>query len=719
MIIGVKATRSGPDSTPPAERYAHTNDKRKSRTPYAFALFLVGVGLYLKSIFPSYARQEGGFPPSDEDETGRARPPLDPMQQAAIDEDIQTGSTTSDETPIGSGTRLVDLQPPAKFILVDSPEVGRFLPPESPLVWSDNPGIARGGRAANDNSGGGGSNEGNGGAPPGKPGDGGEAGRPGDSGEPEGPEGPGEGQTPEGSGEGQAPVGPGGNEEPGDGTHGPCDNGDCQPVDPGNEPDCGCEGGPKPPPPPPVEEENPDDAACGCGKGGPSAGGNRAPRVSGPVQLSDVTGCAVLIFGLDDLLRYATDPDGGALTIQNLTTSSGTLEQWGDDWRYTAEPQFTGQVTLAYEISDGALSIQQFAYFSVVDRGFIAGTDQDDVLIGSQCADDIEGGAGDDHIEGLAGDDVISGGAGNDIIWGGDGNDVIFGGPGDDIIHGGAGDDQLWGGSGNDRIYGEAGRDIIFGEEGDDFLSGGGGDDIIFGGPGNDIIHGDAGDDVLYGGDGDDIIFGGDGDDVIHDGQGSDKVFGGDGDDHVIAALDQADDIYDGGEGHDTLDYSAATQKLLIDLVDGTARGVEIGNDSISGFEVVLGGSGNDHFIAGGASVTLAGGEGENIFEFIAPPTAVPVSEPLRYEILDFTVGDRIRMSKYDLFEKITDAVEDVFDKIYGMEVGDDDLQIRYRHEYEDMMERTVIEVVLNDSDAYDTSIVLSGHRMLVISETA
>jgi hypothetical protein len=103
----------------------------------------------------------------------------------------------------------------------------------------------------------------------------------------------------------------------------------------------------------------------------------------------------------------------------------------------------------------------------------------------------------------------------------------------------------------------------------------------------------------------------------------------------VIAALDADDDFYDGGTGCDTLDYSATTQGVTVDLACGTASGVEIGEDTISGFETVVGGSGDDHFVVSDAPMVLAGGGGENIFEF-APAKTTLGSGSIMHEILDF-----------------------------------------------------------------------------------
>lgn len=68
-------------------------------------------------------------------------------------------------------------------------------------------------------------------------------------------------------------------------------------------------------------------------------------------------------------------------------------------------------------------------------------TVQDDILLG----DDY-----DNEINGLAGNDYIRGGVGNDRLFGDAGNDSLIGNAGDDILNGGAGNDILTGGAGRD-----------------------------------------------------------------------------------------------------------------------------------------------------------------------------------------------------------------------------------------------------------------------------
>ncbi|WP_417509146.1 calcium-binding protein [Methylophaga sp.] len=183
------------------------------------------------------------------------------------------------------------------------------------------------------------------------------------------------------------------------------------------------------------------------------------------------------------------------------------------------------------------------------------GTTGDDLIVGNDLANTIDGAAGDDVIFGEAGDDILIGGAGNDVLLGGDGNDILFTGTIDGSSNNG--DNILSGGKGDDTIYTGTGDDLIFGGSGNDLINAAGGDNIIYGGSGNDNITAGNGDDIIYGGAGDDDIYGGDGDDILAGGEGSDYIEGqgsSAGDETVTGNLFfvSSDDVLTGGEGNDT-----------------------------------------------------------------------------------------------------------------------------------------------------------------------
>ncbi len=633
MIIDVKATKQAPVEPDPSERYVLKGADRKSRTPFALALVLAGLVLYLRSFFESSARpaetakeedrraeEEGEAPPTDAD------PPQDLV--LPVDHELSSPDSYPQESDLPIDERfLKDIARPESLqagITFDIDVKG----------WVGAKSFGFGSLAANDNAFPGsffhapatGSNPVGGGSRPDIP-DGGSAGA--------------------------------GDEEPG--TDAPGEKGETERI-------------------------------------------NRAPRVTGPVYLLDVTGCALLAIALSDLLRNAHDPDGDALSIRNLTISHGTLVPADGYWLFQGGPRLEGRVTLSYEITDGDFFVEQVAYFDVRRNG-IEGSEGDDVMLGTSCGDDIAAGGGDDNIDARGGDDVVAGGDGDDHIVAGDGDDIVLAGHGEDIVFGGAGNDTISGGAGDDRLYGDAGNDTLFGDAGDDMLFGGAGADILDGGTGNDRLEG------------------GEGNDLLIDGLGRDRNFGNAGDDRVVAASDGDDDVHDGGDGHDTIDYSRSSSGVTIDLDEGFASGLEIGNDAIASFEAVVGGSGDDHITASTRHAnTLTGGEGDDVFRFLPPALPAEGAGPpaaANHIILDFTVGDRIHMSKYDIFERVLDRHEDQFEAIYGDGFEEDDVAIRYRHDRIDELSRTVIEADFNRDGIWETTVTIDGARMLVVIEHA
>jgi serralysin len=218
-----------------------------------------------------------------------------------------------------------------------------------------------------------------------------------------------------------------------------------------------------------------------------------------------------------------------------------------------------------------------------------------------------------------------------------------------DEIRAGAGNDEAFGGAGSDKLWGEAGNDKLFAGSGNDF---------VWGGAGNDVIHGGSGDDALYGEDGDDTIEGSSGNDRIWDGAGADKVNGGSGRDTVWVGA--GNDYYNGGSGYDILDFSGARKSLALDMSKKSAVS-DLGNDTLEGFEQVIGtrfndvmrgskeanvlhgGDGDDWFRGLGGADSFTGGKGKDIFAF-SPKDVWLEGQFLGMDrITDFTVGeDRI-----------------------------------------------------------------------------
>lgn len=250
----------------------------------------------------------------------------------------------------------------------------------------------------------------------------------------------------------------------------------------------------------------------------------------------------------------ATDADGDPLTFSlALLPSNGNVVVEPDgNFTFTPDPDFNGEDSFTFSVSDGALTDFETATITVfpVDDPDVPSPGNDD-LIGTGGNDAINALAGDDTLTGLGGDDSLTGGLGNDIALGGDGADVLRGGGGDDTLRGNAGDDDIVGGAGDDDVLagdgdddinGNGGADILRGNAGADDIRAGGGADQVLGGSGADIITGNSGADDLRGNDGRDEISGGVGADTILGGGGGDLIDGGGG-----------ADVLEGGSGQDTL----------------------------------------------------------------------------------------------------------------------------------------------------------------------
>ncbi len=152
----------------------------------------------------------------------------------------------------------------------------------------------------------------------------------------------------------------------------------------------------------------------------------------------------------------------------------------------------------------------------------IIGTEDNDLLTGTDGDDVIVALGGNDLILSRAGDDTVCAGEGNDDLRGGTGIDTLLGESGNDVLRGGAGNDTLYGGDGNDVLRGEAGNDELFGAGGNDELDGGDGRDILHGGDGNDQLKGGSQNDTLFGDGGNDSLDGGNATDNCVGGTGHD-----------------------------------------------------------------------------------------------------------------------------------------------------------------------------------------------------
>jgi Ca2+-binding RTX toxin-like protein len=199
---------------------------------------------------------------------------------------------------------------------------------------------------------------------------------------------------------------------------------------------------------------------------------------------------------------------------------------------------------------------------------------------------------GNDSILGIGGNDILDGGADNDTLDGGADNDTLIGGGGNDSLDGGNGADSLIGGEGSDSIAATVG-DTVDGGNGDDQIR------LSVGASGNFLLLGGAGSDLFQAGFTFNVpqltVDGGSGNDTHFNTRGNDCLIGGEGDDHLIYASP----------------FIEGTDRVTVDLVAGTASGF-YGNDTISGFELIVGDAGRDSILGDSLDNTIDGGLGND-----------------------------------------------------------------------------------------------------------
>ncbi len=217
------------------------------------------------------------------------------------------------------------------------------------------------------------------------------------------------------------------------------------------------------------------------------------------------------------------------------------------------------------------------------------------------------------------------------------------------------------GGSGADTLLGSELANVLDGGAGADKLMGDGGDDTLRGGTGNDQLDGGVGNDTLSGGDGDDVLVGGAGNDLLDGGAGIDTASYS----AISAALRVSLAISGaqatGGAGNDTLTG-------IENLIGGTGADILTGNDGANvidgggGADQLSGGGGADILIGGGGKDTLQGGAGGDVFRFAVLADLPGTTATTTDTILDFSSaqGDLIDLSGIDAIKQ-TASVNDAF----------------------------------------------------------
>ena len=363
--------------------------------------------------------------------------------------------------------------------------------------------------------------------------------------------------------------------------------------------------------------------------------------------------------GSDRLLGNSGDDylDGG-LGDDSLEGGSGTD---------TASYQSSTVGVWASLEAQGAFDTHGAGMDTYIDIENLEGSDFNDRLWGDEQVNLILGGDGDDIVAARGGNDRVEGGNGNDRLIGEGGNDLLIGGSGNDTLEGRDNNDTLDGGEGDDTLIGGTGTDradysqasggvwVNLNTSGAQDTKSAGSDTLseienIRGSSYDDRLWGDDHNNTLEARDGNDIIDGRGGDDVLNGGDGDDRLIGGDGDDWIIPGDDaqRGNDTIEGGAGSDTVDYSTAKARVIVNLETGTTRDGS-GRDTLSSIENIIGSDyldtfgrlgdklngsnadnyidgrgadddingygGNDHLLGGSGYDRISGGDGDDRIE--------------------------------------------------------------------------------------------------------
>ena len=223
-----------------------------------------------------------------------------------------------------------------------------------------------------------------------------------------------------------------------------------------------------------------------------------------------------------------------------------------------------------------------------------------------------------------------------------------------------------------------------------------GDNDIVHGNDGNDVVYGNSGDDQVFGDAGNDFVSGGRGNDVVSGGAGNDVMKGNSGDDRMNG--EAGDDQMTGGSGFDTLDFSMAANGMTVDMSQHTAVGM--GNDTINGFEKIIGssfsdvvigdshdnvfdgGAGSDVIHGGKGNDTLTGGAGNDTFTWSKSDVYNTKSQQgWADHVTDFQVGDTLDMSGF--FKAGTTNIADLVHVTDG--AGGTTVSIKFAGQFHDV----------------------------------
>src|SRR5690606_33355967 len=122
----VKATRNGANGQAEAQPYHFKEEPKGSAKPLAFGIFLAGLALYLKSMFPGWGQADAETQP-DSTPALAGDDPLAPSSRPAKGQkyaaaDVEEESAGDEPGQRGSSGKVIDLQQSALFDRLASPD---------------------------------------------------------------------------------------------------------------------------------------------------------------------------------------------------------------------------------------------------------------------------------------------------------------------------------------------------------------------------------------------------------------------------------------------------------------------------------------------------------------------------------------------------------------------------------------------------------------------
>jgi Ca2+-binding RTX toxin-like protein len=367
------------------------------------------------------------------------------------------------------------------------------------------------------------------------------------------------------------------------------------------------------------------------GAGGPAVGANSAVFtlpliITGGAGNDTITGgtAADTLSGGDgdDTLYGAAGADSLNGEAGNDVFPQGAAADGGDTIVCGSETSFVEGAetdTVSYALRTLAVNVTLAAVGTPNDGDVAAAGEGDDIDVTCEI---VTGGAGNDTLTGDLHKNVLNGGVGNDTLNGGLQDDTLNGGVGNDsFVESGvvpSGADTFNGGDGTDTVDYSSRTAVMTIIMDGTAASGESGEtdtvkidvENVIGGAEVDTITGNASDNVIAGGLGADVLHGAAGNDVFSEG-----------------AVDTGGDTFDGGDGLDTVDYTARVAAITVTIGAGADDGLASENDDVtSTVENVMGasgayvntltGDGGDNELTGGAgSDVLTGGLGNDILD--------------------------------------------------------------------------------------------------------